>query len=132
MSDAAILGLLGVALSAVVGPVWVARIAASARQTAETTRDRLGVPNGQGNVVQMLHRLLDGQTGQDARLARIEGRLHRGDERMADLGSRISAHGDQLTDLDQRLRSIEASTSAIAHHTDTTGRPPMIDRQETP
>ena len=67
------------------GPWWVVIIlaiigafgsigAAYAANTArKDVRDRIGTPNGQGNVVEMMERLLAGQTGQDTRIARLEG-----------------------------------------------------------
>lgn len=52
---------------AVVGAIATVAVALIARMSS-----RLGAPNGKGNVVEMLEALLAGQTGQDARLAKLE------------------------------------------------------------
>lgn len=56
----------------------------------------IGTPNGQGNVVEMLERLLEDQAGQDRRLADIETRQNNAEGR--------------LNHIDDRLRSIEQQT----------------------
>lgn len=55
---------------AAVGGVAAAYAANIARREVA---NRIGTPNGDGNVVQMLTTLLNGQAGQDARIARLEG-----------------------------------------------------------
>lgn len=127
LSEGATVALITVLVSALIGPVAVAYASARAKRV-ETA---IGQPNGQGNVVQMLQtvigqqaQLLDGQTGQDARLAVIEGRLGRGDLQLAELGGRLSQQGDQLHDLTERVQRIESSCSrlpaieAAVHHDD--------------
>lgn len=70
------LGLIAVALIGACGGIASAYAANVARKDV---RDRIGTPNGQGNVVEMMERLLAGQTGQDNRIARLEGNdLQRG------------------------------------------------------
>ena len=59
-------------------------------------RQTIGTPNGQGNVVEMLEWLLEGQAGQDRRLADIETRQNNAEGR--------------LNHIDDRLRSIEQQT----------------------
>ena len=59
-------------------------------------RQMIGTPNGQGNVVEILERLLEGQAGQDRRLADIETRQNNAERR--------------LNHIDARLRSIEQQT----------------------
>ena len=59
-------------------------------------RQTIGTPNGQGNVVEMLELLLEGQAGQDRRLADIETRQNNAEGR--------------LNHIDDRLRSIEQQT----------------------
>ncbi|MCB1272265.1 MAG: hypothetical protein KDB31_12630 [Microthrixaceae bacterium] len=59
-------------------------------------RQTIGTPNGQGNVVEMLERLLEDQAGQDRRLADIETRQNNAEGR--------------LNHIDDRLRSIEQQT----------------------
>lgn len=73
-------------ITSVVGPVVVGLFAR--RGFIRELGNRVGDPNGQGTVVQMLERLLDGQTGQDKRLARIESRLLDHEARIRSLESR--------------------------------------------
>lgn len=105
VTEANLVAIVVVIVSAIVGPLVVAK----ANERAKRIEERLGEPNGHGNVVQMMERLLAGQTGQDARLAQIEGRLHRGDERMGRLGAKVS-------DLSERVAKIETSCQFIAEH----------------
>jgi hypothetical protein len=60
----AILGAAGFGLMG----VWIQR-------NVRDTKDAIGTPNGHGNVIEMMERLLSGQTGQDGRLASLEGRM---------------------------------------------------------
>ena len=97
--------------------------AAYAAVIAKRTEGKLGTPNGHGDVSTMLGTLihqqtemLDGQTGQDARLAQIEHRMSKGDERMIRLGTRLSSQGDQLDSLTRRVGRIETSCQFIASH----------------
>jgi hypothetical protein len=46
-----------------------------ARKASNNLADRVGQPNGRGNVMQILHQLLDGQARQDERQARSDERL---------------------------------------------------------
>lgn len=81
---------------AAVGAVVVASIAAVASiitalislRAKKSTDEKIGTPNGKGNVVEMLESalrgqalILEGQTGQDNRLASIERRLGAVEER---------------------------------------------------
>ena len=54
-------------------------------------RKAIGTPNGQGNVVEMLHQLLAGQAIQDGRLVTIEQRLNHGDERFTNIEGRLTS-----------------------------------------
>lgn len=67
-----------VALIAAIASVVAALIGLSTKRSADeakiSTEQRIGTPNGHGNLVQMMERLLHGQTGQDERIAVIEGR----------------------------------------------------------
>lgn len=53
-------------ITAVVGPLMLAWY------TTRQLRSRVGTPNGQGTVVQMVERLLAGQVTQDIRIGRLE------------------------------------------------------------
>lgn len=85
-------GLVTVTVAAIAafGGVAAAYAANAARRDV---RDRIGTPNGQGNVVEMMERLLAGQAGQDNRIARLEGN---------DLQRSI-----QVTAHDERIRRLE-------------------------
>lgn len=80
-----------VAAIAAVGGVAAAYAANAARRDV---LDRIGTPNGQGNVVEMMERLLAGQAGQDNRIARLEGNdIQRGIVQ--------SAHDERICRLEQ-------------------------------
>jgi hypothetical protein len=63
--------------------------ASTARQEASKAVEAIGRPNGHGNVVEMLEQLLRGQTGQDGRLARLEGWHVDKEERLRDIVVRL-------------------------------------------
>lgn len=88
------MGIIGVAL--VQQGVATARRAKRAELTAATVADRVGEPNGEGNVVRMLERLLRGQTGQDSRLARLEMSGNLRDQRLHRIEQHLGL--DDLTD----------------------------------
>lgn len=112
MSEAAAVAVVVAVVSAVIGPLVVAK----ANERAKRIEAAIGNPNGHGDIVQMMEKLLHGQTGQDTRLAAIEGRLAKGDERMVRLGTRLSTQGDQLDSLTRRVGRIETSCQFIAAH----------------
>lgn len=73
-----LIGAVALVLVAVIGV-----IGERTRRNARDARNAIGSPNGQGNVTQMLERVLDGlsdvvagQAGQDRRLANLEGGQH--------------------------------------------------------
>lgn len=108
MTDSMV-AIIVVIVSAVVGPAVVIQLNARARRIER----RLGTPNGAGNVTEMLTsvyhsvgQLLDGQTGQDTRLAKIDTRLAEGELRFAAMEARLDGH-------DRRLEGIEGSCSAL-------------------
>lgn len=96
LSEAAWVAIV-VAIVAAAGSVGAAWAANAARRqvghAAEDLRDRIGEPNGKGNVVQMLTTLLNGQAGQDNRIARLEGVQVQ--------------HGIDIAALQQRLHVLE-------------------------
>ena len=76
-----------VAMITTTGGVIVALIQA---RKVDRVGEKIGTPNGQGNLVQMAERLLAGQADQDLRLAQIEARLGRGDTRLTEIDRRLS------------------------------------------
>lgn len=94
ISEATTVALTTVVVSAVVGPVAVAFASARAKRIEAA----IGEPNGHGNLATMMAKLLDGQTGQDMRIARQDREIH---------------------ELVQRVSRIETTCTAIAEHTDT-------------
>ena len=74
------IGIVIVGFLAAVGSVTSALIGLAAKKSTE---DKLGTPNGHGTIAEMMAKLLDGQTGQDTRLAVIEQRQVRQAERLS-------------------------------------------------
>lgn len=62
--------------AAVLGAAAVAVPVELIRRSSRATNKAIGRPNGDGNVVQMLEKVLAGQVGQDNRIARLEGNHH--------------------------------------------------------
>lgn len=73
-----LIGAVALVLVAMIGALGevIRRNAREARGAADAARHAIGRPNGQGNVVEMLERILSGQAGQDGRIARLEGKQH--------------------------------------------------------
>lgn len=57
-------------IGAIVAPA--ASMVLTRRGTKRELEQRVGTPNGHGNVVEMLERLVTGQAGQDNRIAKLE------------------------------------------------------------
>jgi hypothetical protein len=96
MTDASIAALAAIAVAMITSCASVAVAVVSSRRSRSVSRDAkvtagvalsaaddalstsadaleaIGKPNGKGTALEMLAKLLDGQTGQDQRLARIE------------------------------------------------------------
>ncbi len=81
----AALGALGLVAAAGLGAIP----SVMAKRAGEKAADAIGTPNGQGNVVQMLERILAGQTGQDNRLANLEAHQHDHEIRLAGIEGRL-------------------------------------------
>lgn len=64
-----------VATITALGVVGAGGMAVWLQRSVKATQQAIGDPNGHGNVVEMMERLLSGQTGQDARLASLESRV---------------------------------------------------------
>ena len=74
-----------------------------AKRAAETTRESIGVPNGRGNVVQMLGSILDGQAHQDRRLATLEERSLLDHAALVDQSARLARQGERMGFIELRL-----------------------------
>ncbi len=100
-----------------------------ANRSHRDVRDRIGNPNGHGNVVQMMERLLSGQTSQDARLAGHDSTIAAVIEQVSELAASVV----ELTALVDQVRTgcvgirageerIESRVAEIARHADTDRR----------
>lgn len=117
LSDASTAAVLVVSISAVIGPMLLAYQAARSRRIEA----RLGTPNGAGNVSEMLGsihhsvgQLLDGQTGQDVRLAKIETRLARNEGLIVSLETRLDNDDRRLSGIEESCVHLSAATTAAA------------------
>lgn len=90
MSEAATVSIV-IALIGAVSAIASAYLAHSAHKDV---KNRIGEPNGGQDVVSMLTKILDGQTGQDARLA---------------------IHDTLFAKVDHRLNVLSASVDTIRH-----------------
>jgi hypothetical protein len=111
-TNAAIIGPVVVALLAILGAGWKFGL-----NLRDELRHRVGTPNGHGNVVQMLETLLNGQAGLDNRLAALEARSVKTDERVDGIAS---SHGERLGALEQDVAALKA-TPPCRTPTPTTG-----------
>jgi len=89
----ALIAALGIVAAGTV-PVVVStrrtrKVGEAAVDTAQVTQDRIGTPNGKGNVVEMLEKILNGQTGQDQRLAELERGQSRTHETLQRVDNRL-------------------------------------------
>lgn len=93
---------IAVAVITAMATVGVAMIqtARRAERKAEEAAAAIGTPDGQGNVVEMLEKILAGQTGQDSRLAQH-------DQLFANHHGRLTAHAERLDDHGRRIEDLE-------------------------
>jgi hypothetical protein len=79
----------GLVLAASV-PTWLTvRSARRTRKRTESIDEKIGEPNGHGNMVEMLTTILNGQAGQDNRIAHLEGGQHQIRQDVARLAGRV-------------------------------------------
>jgi len=97
-----------------------------AHRSRRDVRDRIGNPNGHGNVVQMIERLLSGQTAQDTRLAGHDGTIAAVIAQVSELAASVvelTAIVDQVRTGCAGIRAgedrIESRVSEIARHAAT-------------
>ena len=100
-----------------------------ANRSHRDLRERIGTPNGHGNVVQMMERLLSGQTAQDTRLAGHDSTIAAVIAQVSELASSVvelTAIVDQVRTGCVGIRAgddrIESRITEIARHTDTNRR----------
>lgn len=85
-------------------------VAALAKRSSDSVgddiREWVGTPNGHGNVVAMLERVLAGQTGQDARLARLEAW-------QAEVRDGLRRHGERIGAVEQDVAALTARMDEV-------------------
>ena len=92
--------IIVVAFITMIGGVAVALIQSKKAATeSRAVSAKIGNPNGKGNVVQMLERLIHGQGAQDEQLKSINTRLDKGDRRFQHIEGEISELSTNVTDL---------------------------------
>lgn len=120
MSEAATVAIV-IALIGAVSAIASAYLANSARKDV---KDRIGEPNGGQDVVSMLTKILDGQTGQDARLA-----VH--DTLFAKMDHRLNVLSSSVDTIRQECHFIRAVDEDTAHKVDDIAGKVGADRRHT-
>lgn len=123
MSEAATVAIV-IALIGAVSAIASAYLANSARKDV---KDRIGEPNGGQDVVSMLTKILDGQTGQDARLAVHDTLFAKMDHRLNVLSSSV----DTIRQIRQECHFIRAVDEDTAHKVDDIAGKVGADRRHT-
>ena len=127
MSEAATVAIV-IAVIGALSAVTSAYIANSARRDV---KNRIGEPNGGQDVVSMLTKILDGQTGQDARLAVHDTLFAKVDHRLNVLSTSVDTirhdcHYIRAMDEDtaHKVSDIAGKVSADRRHADHEGEAP--------
>lgn len=127
MSEAATVAIV-IALIGAVSAIASAYLANSARKDVKV---RIGDPNGGQDVVSMLTKILDGQTGQDARLAVHDTLFAKMDHRLNVLSSSVDTirqdcHFIRLADENpsHKVDDIAGKVGADRRHADHEGEAP--------
>lgn len=90
-------GVIVAIIVSVLGPTVVALLNRhEVRRRIGDMNDRIGEPNGSGNVVQMLETVIAGQTTQDVRLSGLESRTAAVEQRVGQVEHRL----DQMDEMD--------------------------------
>jgi hypothetical protein len=107
MSDPVIVAVIGAV--GVIGAAGFGTLSAA----ITSTRRAIGRPNGQGNIVQMMERMLTGQAGQDNRLAALERRVNSVEGHSARAARIVEVLDDRLRTLEHRhVQQLEADQLA--------------------
>lgn len=127
MSEASTVAIV-IALIGAVSAIASAYLAHSAHKDV---KDRIGDPNGGQDVVSMLTKILDGQTGQDARLAVHDTLFAKMDHRLNVLSSSVDTirqdcHFIRLSDenTSHKVDDIAGKVGADRRHADHEGEAP--------
>ena len=116
---------------AVIGALSAVTSAYIANSARKDVKDRIGDPNGGQDVVSMLTKILDGQTGQDARLAIHDTLFAKVDHRLNVLSTSVDTirhdcHYIRAMDEDtaHKVSDIAGKVSADRRHADHEGEAP--------
>lgn len=116
---------------AVIGAISAVLSAYLANSARKDVKDRIGEPNGGQDVVSMLTKILDGQTGQDARLAVHDTLFAKVDHRLNVLSASVDTirHDCHLIramdeDVSHKVDDIAGKVGADRRHTDHEGEAP--------
>ena len=116
---------------AVIGAVSAIASAYLANSARKDMKDRIGDPNGGQDVVSMLTKILDGQTGQDARLAVHDTLFAKVDHRLNVLSASVDTirrdcHFIRMVDegTAHKVTDIAGKVAADRRHTDHEGEAP--------
>ena len=116
---------------AVIGALSAVTSAYIANSARKDVKDRIGDPNGGQDVVSMLTKILDGQTGQDARLAVHDTLFAKVDHRLNVLSTSVDTirhdcHYIRAMDEDtaHKVSDIAGKVSADRRHADHEGEAP--------
>ena len=106
--------IIAVAFITMIGGVAVALIQSKkAANESRAMSAKIGTPNGKGNVVQMLERLIHGQGAQDEQLKSINTRLDKGDRRFQHIEGEISELSTNVTDLNDVFTGLSTNVTDL-------------------
>jgi len=103
-----------VAVITTLGGLVVAIVGANSilgKRSSDRLERAVGVPNGQGNLVQMAERILAGQAGQDNRLAKLEAGQAQQAIDLARLEQAQQNTRAEVARVEGRVSAIEAATN---------------------
>lgn len=116
---------------AVIGAISATASAHLANSARKDVKERIGEPNGSQDVVSMLTRILEGQTGQDSRLAVHDALFAKMDTRLNVLSTSVDSirkdcHFIRLADeaTATKVQDIAGKVAADRRHSDHEGDTP--------